>query len=180
LTEVEDNISKLSVDIEQLVRVMRKDYSERLPNLASAVQMFNANSEYLYEQPGTLSVDVNKYGYKLKVDIKKSGSDGVGSMKVFCYDLMLAEYWSTIKGKPITLVHDSKLFDGVDRRQVAKALELAKQKSLEFGFQYICTLNSDAIPYDEFSDGFSEQFNDSIKLRYHDKDDSGTLLGVSF
>lgn len=180
LTEVEDKISRLNVELEELVRVMRRDYTERLTSVGNAIQIFNDNSEFLYSQPGKLSIDVTKNGYKFKVDIKRSDSDGVGSMKVFCYDLMLAEFWSSVRGRPITLVHDSKIFDGVDERQKAKALELAYKKSHEFGFQYICTVNSDSVPFDMFADDFKTKFESSVKVRLNDKDDSGTLLGISF
>ena len=180
LNEIKDAISELKVEIEQLIQNMRKDYSARRPTLTSMIKMFNKNSEYLYSEPGKLSVDVGKKGYEFKVDIKRSDSAGVKSMKVFCYDLMLAEYWSTVKDQSIPLIHDSKLFDGVDERQVAKAIELAMHKSNEQGWQYICTINSDAVPHDELTQAAQQQFLNSIVLQYHDKDDSGTLLGISF
>lgn len=180
LTEVEDTISRLNVELEEMARSLRKDYSERLPSLALAIRLFNENSESLYSQSGKLSISPTKSGYKFKVDIKRSKSDGVGSMKVFCYDLMLAEMWATVKKRPLPLIHDSKIFDGVDERQVAKALELAYYKSKECGFQYICTINSDKIPYDKFSEGFGEKFDNAIKVRYSDNGDEGTLLGITF
>lgn len=180
LTEVEDLISKLRVELEDMARSLRKDYSERLPSLALAIQLFNENSEALYAQSGKLSINTTKSGYGFKVDIKRSKSDGVGSMKVFCYDLMLAEVWATVKKRSLPLIHDSKLFDGVDERQVAKALELAYKKSNEHGFQYICTMNSDQVPYGKFSEGFADKFEKSIKVRYSDDGDSGTLLGIQF
>lgn len=180
LTEVEDLISKLRVELEDMARSLRKDYSERLPSLALAIQLFNENSEALYAQSGKLSINTTKSGYGFKVDIKRSKSDGVGSMKVFCYDLMLAEVWATVKKKPLPLIHDSKLFDGVDERQVAKALELAYRKSHEHGFQYICTMNSDQVPYSRFSESFTEKFDNAIKVKYSDNGDDGTLLGIQF
>lgn len=180
LTEVADLISKLRVELEDMARSLRKDYSERLPSLALAIQLFNENSEALYAQSGKLSINTSKGGYGFKVDIKRSKSDGVGSMKVFCYDLMLAEVWATVKKKPLPLIHDSKLFDGVDERQVAKALELAYEKANKHGFQYICTMNSDQVPYTKFTDGFTEKFEKSIKVHYSDNGDEGTLLGIQF
>lgn len=56
---------------------------------------------------------------------------------------MLAELWSTNKYSPGFLIHDSTIFDGVDERQRALALELAEKESRERRFQYICMLNSD-------------------------------------
>lgn len=180
LTEIEDLISNLRVDIEKMISKMRRDYSERLPTIAAAVKMFNSNSEYLYAQPGSLSVDINKDGYKFKVDIKKSGSDGVGNMKVLCYDLMLAEYWATIMKREVPLFHDSRIFADVDPRQIAKALELAKLKSETLGFQYICSMNSSYIPHEYLSDDFKKTIDNCTVVKYHDKDDTGTLLGVTF
>jgi uncharacterized protein YydD (DUF2326 family) len=180
LTEIEELISKLRVETEQMVTKMRRDYSERLPTIAAAVKMFNANSEYLYSQSGTLSIDITKDGYRFKVDIKKSGSDGVGNMKIFCYDLMLAEYWATIMKHEIPLFHDSKIFADVDPRQIAKAIELAKSKSENLGFQYICSMNSSYIPYEYLSDNFKDTLENYTIVKYHDKDDSGTLLGITF
>ena len=77
-------------------------------------------------------------------------------------------------------MHDSTIFDGVDERQVARALMLAQLKSSELGFQYICLINSDMIPYQEFDAEFTNQFNDSIVLRISDEQEDGGLLGIRF
>jgi len=180
LTEIEELISNLRVDIEKMVSKMRRDYSERLPTIATAVKMFNLNSEYLYAQPGTMSIDISKEGYKFKVDIKKSGSNGVGNMKVLCYDLMLAEYWKTVVKKEIPLFHDSRIFADVDPRQIAKALELAKLKSESLDFQYICSMNSSYIPNTYLSDDFKNTVEDYTVIKYHDRDETGSLLGITF
>jgi len=49
------------------------------------------------------------------------------------------------------------IFDGVDERQRAWALQLAKTTSETEGFQYICTLNSDMIPHRDFDTNFDLQ-----------------------
>lgn len=180
LNDFANGMSKLSVEREELLQAMRQDYQERKTLVDRAMLLFNANSEFLYSEPGTLSAEVTKDGYKFKVDITRAGSDGVSNMKVFCYDMMLAELWSTDRGKPMPLVHDSKIFDGVDERQIAKALELAFKKSSECGFQYICTINSDAVPRHLFSEEFKKKFDQSIKVRYNDSSEDGTLLGFRF
>jgi uncharacterized protein YydD (DUF2326 family) len=75
-------------------------------------------------------------------------------------------------------VHDNTIFDPVDSRQRAVALELAQRESEESGFQYICTMNSDMVPIDEFSDGFDiEKY---VRLRLTDAADDGGLLGMRF
>jgi uncharacterized protein YydD (DUF2326 family) len=42
-------------------------------------------------------------------------------------------------------VHDSHLFDGVDTRQVSRALAVGAWLSQEIGFQYVVSLNSDVL-----------------------------------
>ena len=70
------------------------------------------------------------------------------------------------------------LFDGVDERQRALALETAAKEASIHGFQYICTLNSDYIPWNEFSKDFN--LRDFIRVSLTDKDVTGCLLGVRF
>lgn len=101
-------------------------------------------------------------------------------MKVFCYDLMLMELGADKDRYPDFLIHDSTIFDGVDERQIARALMLAKLKSTDLGFQYICMMNSDMVPREEFDEEFQNIFNDSIVLRLDDETDNGGLLGIRF
>ncbi len=110
--------------------------------------------------------------------LKMLKSIGIGNMKIFCYDLMLARLWSARPTTPGFLIHDSTIFDGVDERQRAEALELAAGESQAHGFQYICTLNSDYVPRNEFSSGF--RIEDYISLRLTDADMSGCLMGMRF
>jgi uncharacterized protein YydD (DUF2326 family) len=76
-------------------------------------------------------------------------------------------------------VHDSILYDPVDERQRALALQLAAREAESKGFQYICTMNSDLVPYGELSEDFDmESF---VRLRLTDAEgDEGRLLGIRF
>ena len=94
------------------------------------------------------------------------------------YDLMLASLWAARPASPGFLIHDGTLFDGVDERQRADALELAASESRAHGFQYICTLNSDYVPRNEFSSGF--RIEDYIRLRLTDADVAGCVMRVRF
>jgi len=119
-------------------------------------------------------------GYKFDIDIKRAGSLGIGYMKVFCYDLMLIKLQKNKPFSPGILIHDSTIFNGVDERQVAKALELVMNEAGENGFQYIVTLNSDQAPRDDFSDNAMVQFENSIKIKFTDATDDGGLLGIRY
>ena len=128
--------------------------------------------------PGRLVIDVGPTGFKFDVEIERSGSTGISNMKVFCYDMTLASIWAPKVPSPKLLLHDSAIFDGVDERQRALALEIAAKEAAACGFQYICTLNSDYVPWDEFSEGFN--LRDFIRVSLTDDDLSGCLLGVRF
>ncbi len=180
INDFRNGMSKLSIEIQELVQAMRQDYKERQAFIDEAIAIFNNNSEVLYSEPGTLSIDIGNNGYKFDVNILRASSGGVSNMKVFCYDLLIAEIASRLKGRPMPLIHDSRIFDGVDERQIAKALKLAYSKSKECGFQYICTINSDDVPMNLFDDDFKKIFEDSIVLRYSDSDPKDTLLGFRF
>lgn len=177
---IEDSKSHLKIESQELLIKSRQDYNERIQIREQAISLFRANTEFLYREAGTLTIDLNENGYSFGVDIKSSRSQGVNYMKVFCYDMVLAELGHSRTQYPDFLVHDSTIFDGVDERQVARALMLALLKSSELGFQYICLINSDMIPYQEFDDEFTNQFNISIVLRISDEQEDGGLLGIRF
>jgi len=177
---IEDSKSKIKIENQELLIKSRQDYSERIEFREKAISLFKEDTEFLYPEAGTLTIDLKETGYSFGIDIKSSKSQGVSYMKVFCYDLLLAELGSLKETFPDFLVHDSTIFDGVDERQIARALKLAKLKSEQIGFQYICMMNSDMIPLNEFDDEFKSAFNDSIILRLDDETETGGLLGIRF
>ena len=178
LKSCETGLSQLKIDQEVLQQKARRDYEERHNIWEKAISLFNGYSERLYSAPGRLVIDVGPTGFKFDVEIERSNSTGISNMKVFCYDMTLSTIWATKTPSPKLLVHDSAIFDGVDERQRALALETAAKEASAHGFQYICTLNSDYIPWNEFSQGFN--LRDYIRVSLTDKDESGCLLGIRF
>ncbi|MGH9770121.1 MAG: ABC-three component system protein [Candidatus Acidiferrales bacterium] len=180
LKSFEEGKSRVAIEQQTLLQRARRDVEERELARNEAIRLFNENSEALYSgAAGNLVIEVQApTGFRFHVDIERSGSQGIDSMKVFCYDLTLAELWARRSPSPGFLIHDSTIFDGVDERQIALALELAARKSAEAGFQYICTLNSDTVPWNEFSEGFD--LNSYVKLRLTDVSEEGRLLGIRF
>ncbi len=82
-------------------------------------------------------------GPTFEFNIQGSRSKGIKNMQIFCFDMMLMRLCAKRGIGPGFLVHDSHLFDGVDGRQVAKALEVGARTAEKLGFQYIVTMNSD-------------------------------------
>ena len=178
LKKFETGKSAIVVDQELIYQQANSDLGERKLQKERAVLLFNSNSEALYSEPGTLSIDFEKTGFKFNVKIERSGSHGIGNMKIFCYDLLLAQLWAQKEMNPGVLIHDSILFADVDERQKAHALELAAKESERLGFQYICTMNSDTIPSAAFSKDFN--FDKYVRNKFSDATDDGGLLGIRF
>lgn len=175
--ELESKKAEIGVQKVGLTQVARRDYQERRVAWSNAIQLFSENSEALYEVPGELIIDVGDRGFSYDVEINKSGSDGVDKMKIFCFDLMLLQ--SMPEHIEIDfLIHDSTIFDGVDSRQRARALERASAVANDLGKQYICTFNSDMVPHGNFGNGFD--FDRHVVLHLADGDPSGSLLGFLF
>ena len=178
LQRFEQGRSEVRVNRELLLQTARRDFEERREGRATAINLFNSNSQALYSAPGNLVVNIADTGLTFDVDILRSGSQGINNMKIFCYDLMLAQLWATKQPSPRLLMHDSTIFDGVDERQVAQSLELAHQEAENNGFQYVCALNSDTLPSNEFSHAFDlESF---VRLTLTDESEDGGLLGIRY
>jgi uncharacterized protein YydD (DUF2326 family) len=165
---------ELSASISKLRALLKSDLDDRRESVDQVRALFAEYTAALYGIPGRLSVDVGRAGYRFSFVIDREGSDGVGQMVVFCFDLAVATIWAKLKRGYGTLVHDSTLFADVDPRQVASALSLASQKSKEFGFQYICCLNSGLISGKDFA----FDVGPFVKMRLTDDKPEGRLLGM--
>lgn len=179
LKKFERGRNDINIDQSLLYQQAIADLNERKIQKEKAILLFNDNSEYLYKAPGTLSIDLDKKnGFKFRVNIERSGSHGVNNMKIFCYDLTLAQLWAQKTSTTFCLIHDSILFADVDERQKALALELAASESKKNGFQYICAINSDSIPRNDFSKDFN--FDEYVRLTLTDATENGGILGIRF
>ena len=178
LQRFEQGRSEMRVSRELLLQTARRDFEERREGRATAINLFNSNSQALYSAPGNLVVNIADTGFSFDVDIIRSASQGINNMKIFCYDLMLAQLWATKQPSPRLLMHDSTIFDGVDERQIAQSLELAHREAENNGFQYVCALNSDTLPSNELSPAFDlESF---VRIRLTDESEEGGLLGIRY
>jgi uncharacterized protein YydD (DUF2326 family) len=155
-----------------------QDHEQRKDVWSKAVVLFNEHSQALYKSPGKLIIDVSEKGYTYNVEIDRSGSEGIEKMKIFCFDLSVLQIQMQM-GRGINfLIHDTLMYDSVDGRQRALALERAHEITTSLGGQYICTINSDMIPTKDFTDGFD--FQQYVRLTLSDATPSGSLLGIRF
>lgn len=171
---------KLKVERAQLVERLRQDYTEQAAVIEKAVLTFTDISSRLYEddKAGALTITPTENGPLFEAHIPGEKSKGVNNMRIFCFDMMLM-LLSLERGRsPGFLIHDSHLFDGVDERQVGKALAVGAELAKEHGFQYIVTMNTDAVPK-EVPSGFKLE-DHALKVRLTDASEDGGLFGFRF
>jgi uncharacterized protein YydD (DUF2326 family) len=176
---IESTKAELDIERANLTKALRDDLHERDAILREAILAFEALSESLYEKAGSLTIAETGSGPQFDVHIDGQRSKGITNMQIFCFDLMLTEI-SLKQGRgPGFLLHDSHLFDGVDERQVAKALQLGAERAEAAGFQYIVTMNSDALPKEGFKPGFDIR-DHVLDTKLTDATDTGGLFGLRF
>jgi uncharacterized protein YydD (DUF2326 family) len=137
---LEGQKTELEIERGQLQNRLRQDYREQRETLAAAILAFEKVSNALYENSGSLTISPEQNGPSFGFQIQGARSKGINNMQIFCFDVMLARLF---RPSPGFLVHDSHLFDGVDERQIATALQVGSDTAAEVGFQYIVTMNSD-------------------------------------
>jgi uncharacterized protein YydD (DUF2326 family) len=175
---LEGTKSELTLSRGNLQQRLRRDLLEQKDNVDKAIATFEQISTSLYEDAGSLILDATDNGLKLDVQIQGKRSRGIQNMQVFCFDMMLMILCSDRGIGPKFLIHDSHLFDGVDERQIAKALVVGKQTADACGWQYIVTLNEDMIPESLPKDFTLKDYTLPVTLT--DDDEDGGLFGFRF
>lgn len=176
---IESTKAELDIERANLTKALRDDIHERADIIREAILAFESLSESLYEKAGSLTISETGNGPQFEVHIDGQRSKGITNMQIFCFDLMLTEISLKNGRGPGFLIHDSHLFDGVDERQVAKALQLGAERAEAAGFQYIVTMNSDALPREGFKAGFDIQSR-VMEMKLTDATDTGGLFGLRF
>ncbi len=176
---VESTRTQLDMERNRLTVQLRDDIRERDDIVRDAILRFEELSQSLYERAGSLTISDTPNGPSFEVHIEGERSRGITNMQIFCFDMMLTEMGMERGRWPGFLIHDSHLFDGVDERQVAKALQLGAERAAQQGFQYIVTLNSDAVPTEGFRNGFALA-DHVIEPRLTDAVETGGLFGLRF
>ena len=157
---------------------LQRDFAERRALLDRAIVVFERLSALLYEEgAGSLTISEGQNGVQFSIEMHAKRSKGISQMQIFCFDLTLMTICQGGTAHA-SLVHDSHLFDGVDSRQVGSALALGANAATSLGFQYIVTMNSDALPA-ELPEGFQPR-EYVLPILLTDAHDDGGLFGMRF
>lgn len=179
--EIDNTDDEIATERRQVISHGRRAHDEREAVRARAIELFNSNSRALYGEGshGALEIAFTTRGsFSFHVDIQGEGSQGIEKMKLFCFDLMLAQLWANRDTTPGFVFHDSHIFDGVDDRQKAAALRLASQQAEQHGFQYICSFNSNDLPSQDLLGELD--LTTHTRLTLTDEGPQGKLLGRDF
>ncbi|MBI1249324.1 DUF2326 domain-containing protein [bacterium] len=175
--KLESTKTELTIERARVKQQISIDHSEHEEVLREAILTFEELSREISDHEGSLEVDVSDNGPTFKIKVEGGRSVGIRNMQIFCFDMMLSIIWAKRHLGPGFLIHDSHLYDGMDSRQVAKAIEIGEAKSQEYEFQYIITMNSDQVPRAEFKSDFSfDNFVNPVQLS--DKSETGGLFGM--
>lgn len=120
----------------------------------------------------------NMLRYIIEARIEDDSSDGVNEVRMFCFDLLLL---ICQKSKMRFIFHDSRLFANMDPRQRDMLFRLVNEICLNNDFQYICSINEDALCSVESmmnSDEVEHILTNNIILELKDDASESKLLGI--
>lgn len=177
---LEASAQQIRVERAGLQQEIRTDLEERGTRVRRATLLFDDYAQRLYGtgRKGYLVIDPATSSLKITPRIETDASHGIGHMSIFCFDLTTAVVAHRDGRGPDFLVHDSHLFDGVDDRQLARALAIAAETCEAEGMQYIATFNSDDLAKAE-SRGF-DPARYVMEPRLTDASEDGGLFGFRF
>jgi uncharacterized protein YydD (DUF2326 family) len=176
---LEGESTQLDLDRVNLKRRLQEDHQQRKAALDEAILLIaDAISELYDDRTGRFVVEATENGPEFRISIEGDRGGGISNIEIFCLDLALLQLTRDRCGGPGFLIHDSHLFDGVDARQIARALLLGSRAAAG-DLQYIVTMNSDifdSLPLP------AEIDRDKVvlKTRLSDETETGGLFGFRF
>lgn len=156
-------------DSEEKLKALRKQYREMTkkfyPKKKSGLVVENNTGE-------------NQLRFNIDARIEDDSSDGVNEVKIFCFDFLLLLQKTT---NFEFLFHDSRLLANMDPRQRTMLYRVAYDLCKENGFQYITTINEDALKTIKEAmepEEYREIIDEGIILTLKDDSANSKLLGV--
>lgn len=177
---LEGESTQLDIDRINLKRRLQEDHQSRKAALDEAILIIAEAISDLYEdRSGRFVVEATDNGPEFRISIEGDRGGGISNMEIFCFDLALLQVVAKRFGGPGFLVHDSHLFDGVDERQITRALMLGAHATSGNALQYIVTMNSDIFNRLPLPDDF-DPAKVVLSTRLSDETETGGLFGFRF
>ena len=178
---LDNNRAEMKAEAADLELRLQKSFEEAEEAIKRATVLVDHAITALYDdRTGNLIIEASRSGPRFRIDIQGGGNKGgIDMMKLFCFDATMLQIASErFTPGPQVLIHDSHLFDGVDSRQVARALNYGRVVVGDVGAQYIVALNSDEFDQANSSSSLDlTQFLNPVRLA---DDEDGGLFGFRF
>ena len=116
----------------------------------------------------------NQIRYDIEAKIHSDSSDGINSVKIFCYDLTLL-----FKGRKHIIdfvFHDSRLFSNIDEKHCSELFKIVKNRFQLNNKQYIASINQNQL--NNLDAEVKSFITDNVVIELNDDDDSSKLLGM--
>lgn len=177
---LESETTQLSIDRASIKRRLQADHHARRNRLDEAILLVSDTIATLYEdRQGKFEVEATENGPEFRISIQGDRGGGIANMEIFCLDQALFTIWARREKGPGFLIHDSHMYDGVDSRQVAKAIILGKAIAEQYNGQYIVTLNSDIFDSLPLPSTLDREVV-VLPTRLSDAGETGGLFGFRF
>jgi len=119
---------------------------------------------------------INQTRYNIDAKIQSDSSDGINSVKLFCYDLTLLMQGSNHVMNFV--FHDSRLFSDIDEVHCDELFKIVKGRfSKKSNKQYIASINQNQL--NALSPEYQEFVRDNKVQELTDDSDGGKLLGIT-
>ncbi len=115
----------------------------------------------------------NQIRYNIEAKIQSDSSDGINSVKLFCYDLTLL-----LHGNNHTMgfiFHDSRLYSDIDETHCNELFNIIKSRFSDY--QYIASINQNQL--NSLSPEVRQFVEENTVQILTDDSDSGKLLGIT-
>lgn len=189
LSEFKKDKSSLEVGVAIIKQESISYLEKRHKDLEVIQKTFRSLVKQFYNTSGgSFKIDeapTAKYLFNINAHIPKEGSQGVGEVKIFCYDILLYQLNKDLLN---FLAHDGCLFSEMDRRQKTTIFKVILELIKDKDFQYFLNIGDNTLKeiLDEndeikiLSDKEKETITKSIRLTLSDKEEKNWLFGESF
>ncbi|WP_275552730.1 DUF2326 domain-containing protein [Tenacibaculum piscium] len=174
--EIDDAINKKNSILYLTNNKEKIDYIET--TFRSLVKRFYDN------QGGSFKIEETKkakYLFDINSHIPKEGSQGVGEVKIFCYDVLLLLLNKNLLN---FLAHDGSIFSEMDPRQKSTIFKVILDLLKKHEFQYFVNIGDNSLneilEIDILTNAEKDLIRKSICLELSDKEAKDWLFGISF
>lgn len=191
IIQKEDGIDDLTKKIKGTVQQLNQIYrtTESNEHYSYVRSKFSDYYKAIMDETANISWKINSNNnvdfiqpkvHSKKDEQKETAKDeGNTYKKLLCVAFDLAILTSYNSESYFRFVYHDDVLSQQDNGIKNRLIELVKQLTNQFNFQYILSVIKSDLPHDE-SDDFVYFNEDEIVLKLHDRDESGTLFGFEF